>query len=137
MNYPGIPMGMWLLFHRSFRERMVNILGCSEAAAAETEKKALPKYKEIIAGLPEFERSDRFKMNIVNCAMLAAFYLNLDEKPDVDPVRSATFCASRLLSMSTSISPMFRRSFSRLMSATRVVVFPLPGEDMKFRNSVP
>ena len=87
MNYPGIPMGMWLLFHSSFREKMVAILGYSKAAAAETEKKALPKYKEIIAGLPEFEKADRFKMNIVNCAMLAAFYLNLDEKPDVDQMK--------------------------------------------------
>jgi len=74
---------MWLLFHRSFRKEMVFVLGFSEAAAAETEKNALQKYKEIIAGLPEFEKADRFKMNIVNCAMLAAFYLNMDKKPDV------------------------------------------------------
>ena len=82
MKYTGMPMGMWLLFRRSFREKMVGVLGFSEAAAAETEKKALPKYKEIIADLPEFEKADRFKMNIVNCAMLAAFYLNMEKKPD-------------------------------------------------------
>jgi hypothetical protein len=82
MKYTGMPMGMWLLFHRSFREKMAGVLGFSEAAAAETEKKALPKYKEIIADLPEFEKADRFKMNIVNCAMLAAFYLNMEKKPD-------------------------------------------------------
>ena len=84
MKYTGMPMGMWLLFHRSFREKMVTVLGYSEAAAVETEKNALLKYKEIIAGLPEFEKADRFKMNIVNCAMLAAYYLNMGEKPDVD-----------------------------------------------------
>jgi|GEM_PF-2006880 len=33
-------------------------------------------YKAIIADLPEFEKADRFKMNIVNCAMLAAFILS-------------------------------------------------------------
>lgn len=84
MKYVGMPKGMWLLFHRSFRKRMIDVLGCSEADAAETEKKALPKYKEIIAGLPEFEKADRFKMNIVNCAMLAAFYLNMKKKPAVE-----------------------------------------------------
>ena len=75
---------MWLLFHRSFRKEMVHVLGFKEAEAAETEKKALAKYKEIIAGLPEFENADRFKMNIVNCAMLAAFYLNMSLKPTVE-----------------------------------------------------
>ena len=77
MKYIGMPMGMWLLFHRSFREEMLGVLGFSESAATETEKKALPKYKEIIARLPEFEKADRFKMNIVNCAMLSSFLLSV------------------------------------------------------------
>ena len=83
MKYAGMPAGMWILFHRSFREKLVSVLGCDRETAARTEKKALPKYKEIIAGLPEFEKGDRFKMNIVNCAMLAAFYLNMEYKPSV------------------------------------------------------
>ena len=84
MRYIGMPKGMWLLFHRSFREKLVSVLGFDRTTAAETEKKALPKYREIIAGLPEFEKADRFKMNIVNCAMLAAFYLNMERKPDLE-----------------------------------------------------
>ena len=84
MKYTGMPEGMWLLFQRSFRKEMVSVLGYSEAAAAETEKKALRKYKEIIVGLPEFEKGDRFKMNIVSCAMLAAFYLNMEHKPTLE-----------------------------------------------------
>ncbi len=84
MRYTGMPMGMWMLFHRSFREKMVGVLGFDESAAAETEKRALPEYKEIIAGLPEFEKRDRFKMIIVNCAMLAAFFLNMEKRPDAE-----------------------------------------------------
>ena len=42
-----MPKAMWLLFHRSFREKLVDILGYGKAAAQEIEKKALPKYKEI------------------------------------------------------------------------------------------
>lgn len=84
MKYYGMPAGMWILFHRSFRKKMVSVLRFSETAASETEKKAFPKYKEIISSLPEFEKADRFKMNIVNCAMLAAFYLNMEKKPDVE-----------------------------------------------------
>jgi len=88
MKYIGMPMGMWLLFHRSFRVKLVGVLGFSERSAEETEKKALPKYKEIISGLPEFEKADRFKMNIVNCAMLAAFYLNMEHKPTPDQMKA-------------------------------------------------
>lgn len=84
MKYAGMPMGMWALFHRSFRERMASVFGTNEAEAKETERKAKQRYKEIIAGLPEFEKGDRFKMNIVNCAMLAAFYLNMQRKPTLE-----------------------------------------------------
>ncbi len=87
MNYRGMPLGMWLLFRRSFREKLVDVLGYSKAAAREIEKKALPKYKEIIAVLPEFEKADRFKMNIVNCAMLAAFYLNMEHRPTPEQMK--------------------------------------------------
>ena len=47
-------------------------------------KSAKPKYKSIISDLPEFEKSDRFKMNIVNCAMLGAFVLSMPYRPEVD-----------------------------------------------------
>ena len=47
-------------------------------------KKAKPKYKAIIADLPEFEKADRFKMNLVNCAMIGAFILSMPERPKVD-----------------------------------------------------
>ena len=53
MRYVGMPLGMWLLFHRSFRRRMVTVLGFSEKEARETERKAKQRYKAIIAGLPE------------------------------------------------------------------------------------
>lgn len=84
MNYIGMPAGMWALFHRSFRAKLVTVLGFDAAAARGIEKRALPKYREIINRLPTFEKGDRFQMNIVNCAMLAAFYLSMDKKPDVE-----------------------------------------------------
>ena len=47
-------------------------------------KKAKPKYRKIISELPEFEKGDRFKMNLVNCAMIGAFILSMPERPEVD-----------------------------------------------------
>ena len=84
MKYIGMPMGMWVLFKRSFRKKMVSVLGYDERRAARITREAKPRYRKIIAKLPEFEKADRFKMNIVNCAMLSAFLLSMETKPPVE-----------------------------------------------------
>ena len=84
MKYIGMPMGMWALFAKSFREQLAVIFGYDADTANEITKKAKPKYKQIIRDLPEFEKGDRFKMNIVNCAMIGAFILSMPERPDVE-----------------------------------------------------
>ena len=83
MKYTGMPMGMWILFGKSFRDHLCDVFGYDKATAGGVMKKAKGKYKEIIADLPEFEKEDRFKMNIVNCALLGAFILSMPERPDV------------------------------------------------------
>ena len=84
MKYSGMPAGMWLLFGRSFRRQLETVLGFdSETAKAITEK-AKRKYRAIIAGLPEYETGDRFQMNIVSAAMLAAFYMQMEPKPSIE-----------------------------------------------------
>lgn len=82
MKYFGMPMGMWALFGKSF-EHNLTMFGIDEDTAKMIRKKVKRRYKEIIAKVPEFERADRFKMNIVNCALLCAFVLNMPERPDV------------------------------------------------------
>ena len=84
MNYIGMPMGMWRLFAASFEKNMVSVLGFDAGTAKAIRLSAKPKYKAIIATLPEFEKGDRFQMNIVNCAMLAAFYLRMEPKPSLE-----------------------------------------------------
>ena len=76
-------MGMWTLFHGSFERQLTEKFGLSAQEAKTVTAGAKPKYKEIIADLPEFEKEDRFKMNIVNCAMLGAFILSMPQRPDV------------------------------------------------------
>ena len=83
MKYDGMPMGMWALFAGSFRKQLTTVFGYDAASAREITKNAKPRYQKIIAGLPEFEQADRFKMNIVNCAMLCAFVLSMPQRPDV------------------------------------------------------
>ena len=86
MKYSGLPMGMWLLLKNSFEENLVTVLGLTEDEAKTVRIKAKPKYKKIIEDLPEFEKADRFKTNIVNCAMLISFLSYLPSNPDVNAV---------------------------------------------------
>ena len=83
MKYIGRPLGMWLLYRKSFREHLVSVLGFSPREAEKIAEKAKPKYREIIEKLPEFEKGDRFQMNIVNCALLCAFVLSMERRPTV------------------------------------------------------
>lgn len=80
MRYPGLPAIMWMLFRRSFQRKLTDVLGFDRRAAADMTKRAKAKYKEIIKGLPTFEKGDRFVVNIVNCAMFASFCLAMKEQ---------------------------------------------------------
>ena len=83
MKYFGMPMGMWGLFSGSFRAQLRTVFGYDADEARRIAKAAKPRYRQIIAELPEFEAADRFKMNEVNCAMLGAFVLSMPQRPDV------------------------------------------------------
>ena len=84
MKYAGMPMGMWVLFSGSFQKQLTAVLGYDAATAKQITKSAKPKYKEIIAKLPEFEKADRFQLNIIGCAMLGAFVLCMPKRPDTE-----------------------------------------------------
>ncbi len=99
MKYAGMPLGMWLLYGKSFRAQLVSVLGFTEREAKEIAEKAKPRYREIIEKLPEFEKGDRFQMNIVNCALLCAFLLSMDERPDVE--QATAFYARSMMTAPT------------------------------------
>ena len=106
MRYTGMPAGMWLLFAGSFKKHLRSVLGCDKETARAVAAKAKSKYREIIGKLPEFEKADRFKMNIVNCAMLSAFVLSMKERPPVEKLTD-------YYAKSMMIGPM--RRFCRMM----------------------
>ena len=84
MKYAGMPMGMWMLFAKSFKNNLTAVLGVEETEAKKITQKAKTKYKQVIEGLPEFEKEDRFRANIVSCAMFSAFLLKLPQLPSVE-----------------------------------------------------
>ena len=84
MKYFWMPAGMWALFAVSFRRELAETLGYDRETAAHITREARGRYRELIAVLPGFEKGDRFQMNIVSCAMLAAFVLHMPKRPGVD-----------------------------------------------------
>ena len=82
--YFGMPFAMWALLAPSFRKQLTAVFGYDTERAKAITRKAKSEYRRIIAGLPEFEKGDRFKMNLVNAAMVGAFVLSMPERPDVE-----------------------------------------------------
>jgi len=83
MKYKFLPRAMWFLFHGSFQKQL-SIL-TTEPPKTVMEK-ANAAYRTILAEIPEFDKNDRFLVNLLSAAMLAAVYLSLDEKPNLDDV---------------------------------------------------
>lgn len=78
-----MPAGMWALFAVSFRKSLTTVFSYDKETAKTITRKANQRYKEIIREIPEFEKGDRFQMNIVSCAMLCGFILSMPQRPDV------------------------------------------------------
>ena len=116
MKYAGLPMAMWALFHKSFQEHLTIEFGLSPQQAKAVTTLAKPKYQEIIARLPEFEKADRFKTNIVNCAMLCAYILSMPKRPDVETL--TTYYANAM--MTPAAKWAFRQSGKKQYSPERL-----------------
>lgn len=61
MKYIGMPMGMWMLFKKSFQNHLVSVLDMDSKEAETVASKAKVKYKKIIRKLPEFEKEDALR----------------------------------------------------------------------------
>ena len=125
MNYSGMPMGMWFLFRRSFRDKLVSVLGYDKKTADIITAKAKWKYRSIIERLPEFEKEDRFLMNTVNCAMFSAFILSMPVRPSLEEL-------TEFFSEAMMIEPM--KMFCRLRGRNKFL--PEDIKEMKDRESL-
>ena len=51
MKYIGMPMWMWVLFSKSFRDKLISVFGYGAGEAGKISKAAEARYRAIIAGL--------------------------------------------------------------------------------------
>lgn len=80
MKYGLLPRTMWLVFQNSFKRQLPAITAGSPRILM---KKAKNAYMDILRPIPDFDKDDRFLINILSAAMLAAVYLNLPVKPNL------------------------------------------------------
>ena len=112
MKYIGIPQLMWILFEKSFEKQLVWVLGYHEITAGFIKKNAKLRYKKIIHDLPQFEKNDRFRINIVSCAMLGAFVLAMPERPGADELADYYAAAMMTKTMKWFCRQSGKRKFS-------------------------
>lgn len=86
MKYGFIQKVMWSGYKGTFEKHLSKTLKESNPKAVM--KVAHEKYKEILAGVPEFDKGDRFVKNIVSCALLSAILLSVENKYSVEEVRA-------------------------------------------------
>lgn len=56
MRWMEMPIAIWAVFAKSFQAQLTAVLGYDPDTARKITEKAKPKYREIIAKLPEFEK---------------------------------------------------------------------------------
>ncbi|MCR4688915.1 MAG: L-2-amino-thiazoline-4-carboxylic acid hydrolase [Saccharofermentans sp.] len=86
MKYSGMPMAMGKIYKPYFTKNLVKCFGLSPKESKEIAKAAEAKFKQMIVRLPEFEKNDRFKTNIISCAQLIAFISCMPARPTVEEV---------------------------------------------------
>lgn len=91
MGYGFIQRLMWTGFKGTFRKQLSKSF--DERNPAEVMKNARKKYRKILSGVDEFEKGDRFLMNILSCAMLSAVLLSTEK--NIPWKKSASITAGR------------------------------------------
>lgn len=85
MKYGILPRGMWIAFSRSFRKALTTVL--HEPDPASVMRKAHRAYRAILDSVNTFDKDDKFIINILSCAMLAAVLRSISKPCDVETAR--------------------------------------------------
>ncbi len=112
MKYGFIERMMWTGYKGTFKKQLTQTL--NEENPKQVMKSAHKKYKEILKNLPEFDKGDRFIINIVNCALLSSVLLSLEKKYSLEEVRvyyRKAMCEN-FLTKAASSGPKGRRSYT-------------------------
>jgi len=84
MKYGFMQRAMWLAFKGTFKKHLPDL---GENGGGRFMRSAKKSYRKMLSSVDEFEKDDRFLVNILSCAMLSSVLLNLNGKPSLEAVR--------------------------------------------------
>lgn len=85
MKYGFMQKAMWAVYKSTFKKQLSETF--REENPKAVMKTAHKKYKEILADVDEFDKGDRFIINILSCAMLSSVLLSVKNKYALEEVR--------------------------------------------------
>lgn len=108
MKYDLMPKMMWMGYKGTFKKQLTRTL--KESNPGKVMKAAHRKYKEILSDVTQFEKGDRFLINILSCAMLSAVLLEVENKYTLEEIRlyyRKAMCENLLTKMSAKKSQAY------------------------------
>lgn len=85
MKYGFIQKVMWAGYKGTFKKHLTETLRETDPTAVM--KAAHKKYKEILLDVDEFDKGDRFLINILSCALLSSVLLSVKNKYSLEEIR--------------------------------------------------
>lgn len=108
MKYGLIQKVMWAGYKGTFKKHLTETL--RETDPNVVMKAAHNKYKEILLDVDEFDKGDRFLINILSCALLSSVLLSVKNKYSLEEVRvyyRKAMCDNKLTKMASKKSKAY------------------------------
>lgn len=108
MKYGFIQKVMWAGYKGTFKKHLTETLRETDPTAVM--KAAHKKYKEILLDVDEFDKGDRFLINILSCALLSSVLLSIKNKCSLEEVRvyyRKAMCDNKLTKMASKKSKAY------------------------------
>ena len=108
MKYGFIQKVMWAGYKGTFKKHLTETLRETDPTAVM--KAAHKKYKEILLDVDEFDKGDRFLINILSCALLSSVLLSIKNKYSLEEVRiyyRKAMCDNKLTKMASKKSKAY------------------------------
>lgn len=116
MNMFFMPAAMWNIFEKSFKK---NLYIFEVGDEKKLMKKAKEKYKEIIRDIPPYGKNDILPETIMSAATLAAIYLSLPKKPDIEKVEEyyrRSMSGNRIMTARLTSTKNFSKGYQQSLS---------------------
>ena len=102
MKYSLIQKMMWSCYKPSFKKQLS--LTLQETDPKKVMKAAHRKYRDIVKKVDEFNKGDRFLVNILSCALLCSVLLSVEKNYSLEEIRSYyrnAMCTNIMTKMAT------------------------------------